>query len=389
MNTINARGVNNVLLYSGKYDSKSIQPFVINNNFFYLTRIDIPNVLIFFDRTGTHIVNMNLVDTFHSQEENNELLRKRFNRVQFVGLKELLNIVGGRRIRGLNNMHNLKLKLNIDTGSLEKKLGNMRLVKSSYEKKKIRKACQITGEALVRTMKMIRPAMQIQSIVDYFKSELLRNGSREYSFLPIVSQNTNNSVLHYNRRKNFIKKDAFILMDVGGKYDHYCADITRSFPLSGTFTNSQKEVYNAVLRSLKYATRLVKPGLRWNTLVHKVKKFMYNECKQLKLLSESSKIDVMDLLMPHSLGHSVGLDNHDVGGLMILKENMVLALEPGLYFGKDLMGSPSINRDTLKRYMSMGGIRIEDTILVTKSGATVLSNVPKEIKDISRMLSSN
>lgn len=388
MNTLNNRGLNNILLYSGKYDTKSIQPFVVNNDFYYLTRIDIPNLLIFLHRGGTHIVNMNVVDSFHSQDENNELLKKRFTRTEFVDKKELLNIIGHRRVRSLSNISSLNLSLNIETHSLEKKLHKMRLIKRPYEKKKIRKACQITSEALIKTMKMIRPAMQIQSIVDYFRSELLKNGSREYSFLPIVSQNRNNSILHYDRRKNYIKRDAFILMDVGGQYDHYCSDITRTFPISGSFTGPQEEVYSIVLRTLKYATGLVKPGLKWSILTNKTKTFMYNECIKKNLFSNSSNIEIMKSLMPHSLGHSVGLDNHDVGDLIVLKENMVIALEPGIYFKNDMMNNNSFNKDTLRRYIDMGGIRIEDTILVTKEGSRVLSNVPKEIKELTRMLSN-
>ena len=388
MNTLNNRGLNNILLYSGKYDTKSIQPFVVNNDFYYLTRIDIPNLLIFLHRGGTHIVNMNAVDSFHSQDENNELLKKRFNKVEFVELKELMNTIGQRRIRSLNNISSLQFPLNVDTASLEKKLNKMRLIKRPFEKKMIRRACQITSETLIKTMKMIRPSMQIQSIVDYFKSELLRNGSREYSFLPIVSQNRNNAVLHYDRRKNFIKRDAFILMDVGGQYDHYCADITRTFPISGRFTGPQEEVYTAVLRTLKYATGLVKPGLMWTSLINRTRIFMYNECKKLNLLSDSSNLQIMSSLMPHSLGHSVGLDNHDVGDLRVLKENMVVALEPGIYFKNDMLNNSGFNKDTLRRFMSMGGVRIEDTVLVTKTGSRVMSNVPKEIKELTRMLSN-
>jgi len=388
MNTLNNRGLNNILLYSGKYDTKSIQPFVVNNNFYYLTRIDIPNLLIFLHIGGTHIVNMNVVDSFHSQDENNELLKKRFSKVEIVDMKELLNIIGHRRVRSLSNISILNLSLNIETHSLEKKLHKMRLIKRPYEKKKIRKACQITSEALIKTMKMIRPAMQIQSIVDYFKSELLRNGSREYSFLPIVSQNRNNSILHYDRRKNYIKRDAFVLMDVGGQYDHYCSDITRTFPISGSFTGPQEEVYSIVLRTLKYATWIVKPGLRWITLINKVNQFMYNECKKVNLFSDSSNIEIMNSLMPHSIGHSVGLDNHDVGDLIVLKENMVIALEPGIYFKNEMMNNTGFNKETLRRFIGMGGIRIEDTILVTKIGSRVLSNVPKEIKELTRMLSN-
>ena len=178
-------------------------------------------------------------------------------------------------------------------------------------------------------------------------------------------------------------------MDVGGQYDHYCSDITRTFPISGKFTGPQEEIYGIVLRTLKYAIRLVKPGLRWNVLTNKTKKFMYNECKKVNLFSESSNINIMNLLMPHSLGHSVGLDNHDVGDLVVLKENMVIALEPGVYFKNYMINNNDFNKETLRRCINMGGIRIEDTILVTKNGSRVLSNVPKEIKELTRMLSNS
>jgi len=169
MNNCDSRVLNNIGLDSVKYDTKSIQPFVVNNDFYYLTRIYIPNLLIFLHRGGTYVVNMNPVDSFPSQSVNNELLKKRFSKVAFVVKKELLNIIGKRRIRSLNNISTLNLSLNIETHSLEKKLNKMRLIKRPYEKKKIRKACQITSEALIKTMKMIRPSMQIQSIVDYFR----------------------------------------------------------------------------------------------------------------------------------------------------------------------------------------------------------------------------
>ena len=132
----------------------------------------------------------------------------------------------------------------------------------------------------------------------------------------------------------------------------------------------------------------MKPGLKWTVLTNKTKTFMYNECIKKNIFSESHSIDIMKLLMPHSLGHSVGLDNHDVGDLIILKENMVIALEPGIYFKNDMMNNNSFNKETLRRYIGMGGIRIEDIILVTKYGSRVLSNVPKEIKELTRMLSN-
>tara|TARA_Y100000389_G_scaffold12878_1_gene11531 strand:+ start:5250 stop:6266 length:1017 start_codon:yes stop_codon:yes gene_type:complete len=337
------------------------------------------------------IVNMNLVDSFHSQDENNELLKKRFTRVDFVTKEELITHLRGRRkIRSLPNIRELTLPLRFETLAFEKRLSQLRLIKSFHEKKKIRVACQIASRALANTMKMIRPGMKVQEIVDFFRSELLKNGSREYSFLPIVSQNRNNSILHYDRRKNTIQEGAFVLMDVGGKYEHYCSDITRTFPISGSFTDPQKELYEIVLKTLKYAIGLVRPGLRWDALSKKVVKYLYTECLRIGIINTFSHntFSVMKTLLPHSIGHSVGLDNHDVGDLRVLKENMVIAIEPGIYFTPESKNHPQINQEKLKRYYHLGGVRIEDTILVTKNGSKILSNVPKEIKEITRMLSN-
>ena len=391
MTTMNNRNRHNILLYSGEYKNHSIQPFVVNNNFYYLTQIDIPNLLIYFERNRTMIVNMNLVDSFHSQDENNELLKKRFTRVEFVTKEELITHLRGRRkIRSLPNIRELALPLRFETHAFEKRLSQLRLIKSFHEKKKIRVACQIASRALANTMKMIRPGMKIQEIVDFFRSELLKNDSREYSFLPIVSQNRNNSILHYDRRKNTIQEGAFVLMDVGGKYEHYCSDITRTFPISGSFTDPQKELYEIVLKTLKYAIGLVRPGLRWDALSKKVVKYLYTECLRIGIIDTFSHntFSVMKTLLPHSIGHSVGLDNHDVGDLRVLKENMVIAIEPGIYFTPESKNHPQINQEKLKRYYHLGGVRIEDTILVTKNGSKILSNVPKEIKEITRMLSN-
>ena len=391
MTTMNNRNRHNILLYSGEYKNYSIQPFVVNNNFYYLTQIDIPNLLIYFERNRTMIVNMNLVDSFHSQDENNELLKKRFTRVDFVTKEELITYLRGRRkIRSLPNIRELALPLRFETHAFEKRLSQLRLIKSFHEKKKIRVACQIASRALANTMKMIRPGMKVQEIVDFFRSELLKNGSREYSFLPIVSQNRNNSILHYDRRKNTIQEGAFVLMDVGGKYEHYCSDITRTFPISGSFTDPQKELYEIVLKTLKYAIRLVRPGLRWDALSKKVVKYLYTECLRIGIIDTFSHntFSVMKTLLPHSIGHSVGLDNHDVGDLRVLKENMVIAIEPGIYFTPESKNHSQINQEKLKRYYHLGGVRIEDTILVTKNGSKILSNVPKEIKEITRMLSN-
>ena len=134
----------------------------------------------------------------------------------------------------------------------------------------------------------------------------------------------------------------------------------------------------------------MKPGAHWSTITHKVILKLYDECLKIHLVMplqhKSDKVKVMTTLMPHLLGHHVGLDNHDCGSITTLKKDMVVAVEPGIYFqiGKDK--SPHINTSTWQEYEHLGGIRIEDTIVITSTGYKNLSKVTKEIAGIEKLM---
>ena len=134
----------------------------------------------------------------------------------------------------------------------------------------------------------------------------------------------------------------------------------------------------------------MKPEQNWQTITHTFKLKLYDECLQIKLVDElqdeSDKINVISSLMPHSLGHHVGLDNHDGDPINILKKNMVIAVEPGIYFqtGKGVL--PHVNTKIWKKYEGIGGIRIEDTIVITSKGYKNLSKVTKEIDGIEKLM---
>jgi len=134
----------------------------------------------------------------------------------------------------------------------------------------------------------------------------------------------------------------------------------------------------------------MKPGAHWSEITHKVVLKLYDECSKIRLVdrldNKSDKVKVMTTLMPHLLGHHVGLDTHDCGHITILKKGMVVAVEPGIYFqtGKDK--SPHINASIWKQYEHLGGVRIEDTILITSTGHKNLSKVTKEIKGIEKLM---
>ena len=185
-------------------------------------------------------------------------------------------------------------------------------------------------------------------------------------------------------------------MDIGCQYQNYCSDITRTFPASGKFSPSQKNIYQAVLNCQKKAIQKAVAGYNWERLEMETRLDIYQELLSLKIIKTQQSIDkqieVSKLFMPHSLGHTVGLKVHDSNpreGLKILKANMVVAIEPGIYFIESLLEHKMINKSKVSKYLNVGGVRIEDTILITSTSPVVLSNAPKEISDIEKIIKTN
>ena len=218
------------------------------------------------------------------------------------------------------------------------------------------------------------------------------------AYLPVCSNGKNNSILHYSSNNKKIINTNLILLDIGCKYNNYCCDICRTFPKSGKFTIKQKSIYEIVLKCQKYAIEQLKDGCNWKKLEISIRLLMYNLLLQLNLVFvetlDEEKIQVTKLFMPHKLGHTIGLHVHDSvpnGELKILKKNMVIAIESGIYFNNNLLNSNGvenklINMKEVKKYMKIGGIRIEDTILINKNNCTILSNIPKEIYEIENII---
>ena len=243
-------------------------------------------------------------------------------------------------------------------------------------------------------MKSIRNLKNEKEIVSLFKKNLLEKNVHHLAFHPICSNGLNNSILHYGHNNNNILKNNLVLMDVGCKFKHYCSDVTRTFPKSGKFTETQKKIYNIVLECQKTAIRNIKHNANWKTLEKNTLLLMYHLLNKINLVydanSEKEKINIAKLFMPHGLGHSIGLETHDPEAkdiMNILKKNMVLTVEPGIYFIDHLLRkSKKINQKEVNKYKSIGGIRIEDVVLVNKNNSTVLSKAPKEINELEKLI---
>jgi len=254
---------------------------------------------------------------------------------------------------------------NLKLESAEFFVGRLRAIKSNQEIEYIRKASNITADGLIAAFKMAKPGVweyEMQAAVEY---EYTRQGAMLRGFPSIIGSGQNNLILHYSDNNCQTKNGDLVVMDVGAKYMGYSSDITRTIPISGKFTEAQKEVYSMVLQVQKDAIAMIKPGL----LVNELEMFARNAFKKLGY----------EQYFIHGLSHPVGLDVHDISVEQVLKPGMVLTIEPGLYFDPNDKNAP-------EKYKGFG-VRIEDTILVTENGYEILSSkVPKEIIDIERLM---
>jgi Xaa-Pro aminopeptidase len=258
----------------------------------------------------------------------------------------------------------------INIRNLISKIAPLRMVKSDEEIKEMRKAIEITIEGVKALMKNVKAGMKEYEIEAYFDFECKTRGVKDYAFRTIAAAGKNATILHYVDNNSELKDGDLILFDLGAQWNLYNGDITRAFPINGKFTERQKEVYEAVLRVNKAVINKIKPGVDSKELDEWARDLIAEECIKLGIIKEKEEVKKYYW---HRIGHSLGLDTHDLGILgreFTFKEGMVFTVEPGIYIGEEGIG-----------------IRIEDDILVTKDGCEVLTkDMIKEVKDIEEFM---
>lgn len=249
-----------------------------------------------------------------------------------------------------------------------KQISSLRVIKNEDEIKNIKKAIKITQDGIELMMKNARPSMKEYELEAYFDFQLTKNGIKDKAFKTIAAAGKNATILHYDKNNGEIKDGDLILFDLGAQYGYYSADISRTFPVNGKFTDRQKDVYNAVLKAQKAVEQAVKPGVPFMELNEICKKVLAEECIKLGLIESEEEIGKYFF---HTFGHYMGLDTHDVGSRSVaLEEGMVITNEPGLYIEEECIG-----------------IRIEDDLLVTKDGCVNLcKDVIKEVEEIEEFM---
>ena len=259
-------------------------------------------------------------------------------------------------------------------------LQRIRSIKESEELDLIQKACDITEKGYRRILNFVKPNVMEYEIEAEFAHEFLRNRSKGFAYTPIIASGNNANVLHYIENNQQCHAGDLILLDVGAEYANYSSDMTRMVPVSGRFSDRQKEVYNAVLRVKNEATKMLVPGTLWKQYHVEVGKVMTSELLDLGLIdkadvqNENPDWPAYKKYFMHGTSHHMGLDTHDYGLLHEpMQANMVFTVEPGIYIPAEGFG-----------------IRIEDDMVIQEKGAAfnLMRNIPIEVEEIESLMNS-
>lgn len=374
-------------------------PFEVNRNFYYLTNLNIENAVLVLRKTMNTRVETLFIERF------DEVLAKwvgarmlpaeateisDIERISYID--ELESTVGSlihipshydpvcyfnfekQEYSQMNNEEQQfaqKLKSvypNVVLKNSYAILTSLRCEKDEIEIENMRKAIEITNSGLQRVMDTIAAGKYEYQVENEFNYALLNEGCREFAFKTIAASGKNATVLHYSENNCQIPENSLMLFDLGATYNKYNADISRTYPVSGKFTERQKQIYNIVLDCNEYIISNCKVGTTLGKLNQLSIEFFQKRLSEIGMLEDGKT--VRDYYF-HSIGHMLGLDTHDVSlANYVLREGNVITVEPGLYIEEEEIG-----------------IRIEDDVLITKNGPDVLSkNIIKTVEDIEKYM---
>ncbi|MED4686414.1 aminopeptidase P family protein [Bacillus mycoides] len=375
--------------------------FVPNRNFYYLTGIDEPNVIFMLKKFG------NSVEETLFIEKSDPVMEKwdgktvsKEDAEQISGIKKVVYIESFEKTMAntlfTENVKHLYLDLerrewkgtetktlafakyvreqypHVLIGNVYPHICELRVFKTEEEIEIIKEAIAVTKEGIYNVLKHAKADVMEYELEAHFDFTLKSSGIKHHAFNTILASGKNATVLHYEDNEAQIQNGDLVLLDLGAQKDYYNADISYTFPASGTFSSRQKQIYNIVLKALKETTELIKPGLKFTALNEHTKKVLAEECKAIGLIQEDEELSKYYY---HGVSHFLGLDTHDVGTYKdrVLEEGMVITIEPGLYIEEESIG-----------------IRIEDDILITKDGYENLSkDIIRTVEEIEEFMREN
>ncbi len=413
-----------------------------SNYFYYLTGLDKSDYALMLSKNGKIRYSVFYPErdmaykTYDGEQEEIETVKEKFkigNIIKYSELNRVLEENIAAKIPVYISFSDLELKNYIDEiivkagadKSIVKNIipliNEMRVTKNEHEIKRLQKAIDITGEALLNVYKSCKPGnyeFEMEAIIEY---NFLKYGASMPGFNSIVGSGKNSTILHYENNNEKIKTGDLLLMDIGAEYDFYTADITRTIPVNGKFSKEQKEIYELILKAQKAAIAEMKPGNFINAGHFKASEIIMDGLLKLGLLTDPEKEWQRKFYTLYPASHYLGMNVHDVGDygssamdFMLNRANtsvtgrpmepgMVLTIEPGLYFRgnglsqlHEFFGNEASKEEidafiqkvkpVYEKYKNIG-IRIEDDVLITELGNRVLSQkIPKEISEIEKLM---
>jgi Xaa-Pro aminopeptidase len=256
-------------------------------------------------------------------------------------------------------------------------MAQLRAIKSDFEIQVMQRAIDITEKAFRRVLRFVKPGVMEYEIEAEITHEFIRKRATGHAYTPIIASGPNANVLHYIDNNQECKEGDVILLDFGAEYGNYAADLSRSIPVSGQFTERQRDVYKAVHRVMKQATAMLVPGNTIEKYHVEVGKIMEEELIGLGLLNrdevkkQNPDMPLYKKYFMHGTSHFLGLDVHDIGNRYEpMKAGMVFTCEPGIYIPEEGLG-----------------IRLENDILITsKEPVDLMANIPLEVEEIEELM---
>lgn len=394
-----------LILFAGvgrKRSADEDYEFVVNRNFYYLTGIEQDNSILMLVKGDGEVSSYLFIDERDEKKEkwigfklevdeareisgiDNICLRSSFDGKLMASLNKSMTHFGDinkiyldlekeLKIDDCKSTNEYKEELNqkypnIQIEDIHDRIMKLRMIKSPAEIELIRDAIHTTDVALLNVLSKLEAGRYEYNMRNIFEFTVKEDLDAKMAFSSIVAGGKNAVILHYPSAQDLLKEDDLILLDVGAAKQNYCADISRTYPISGKFSPLQKKIYSIVLECNKQTSKFIRPGILLKEVQDFALNYLAEECFAQGLIP--SKDRIRDVYY-HSVSHHLGLDTHDgTDRDSKLAPGMVITCEPGLYF---------------KEYGI--GVRIEDDVLITENGSEVLSkDVMKEIDQIENIL---
>lgn len=389
-----------LIMFAGNAPYRSrdqLYKFTPHRNFYYLTGIAAPKVILTILKTSNDVVETVFVereDEVMAKWIGRALSKDEASEASKIQTTKYLDEFDATLSSYINRMGIEKIYLDLERQSVEipstpaqdmaniirvkypyikiknahGMISKLRTTKSEEELEIMKQAIDITKDGIIAMAKNIKPGMKENEVEAYFDFEIKRRGASGHAFHTICAAGKNATVLHYEDNNQEAKDGDLILFDLGSEYKYYCSDISRTIPVNGKFTDRQKQIYSIVRNTMKAVEKATKPGITLVELNNVAKKELAKGCIEIGLIKNEDEIGKYYF---HSVGHSLGLDTHDVWSSdWKLEEGVVITNEPGLYIEEEGIG-----------------IRLEDDLLVTKDGCVNLSkHIPVEIEEIEELM---